>query len=1097
MQIERASNNIAELLRERALANANKFALRTADTELTFAETYQRVCALALALKEYGVSKGDVVALSLPDPLEHFVAFMSVVHQGAVVFSLSQSMPTLLKQTLLEQTGAKFLLYSQEDEAAEFTTQFLSSIDVSKVDTKARTDCPAPVVVCDDDPWHVAHGSGSTGAPKLLTKTHKQQRARFEKAKDWIPITAEDTFLSLSSIHFSASKGMALQAWGVGACVYLSEPGKLDFAKEVESGAITAIYGTPYHVQMLLQRTSKSSTRLYEKLNALMLTSAPVPMSMRADIQTYLTDRLYVLWGTNEASICSVTSLDSVFVTNQTVGHMLPWVTIQIVDDNDNELEVGQAGHIRIKTDALIDGYQGDDASTRETFKDGWFYPKDIGHLTKDGQLIYHGRSDHMMMVGGVNVNPRQVENILLKDPDIYDAHVTSIEHPSAGESPVALLVPATSSALDLKKIVANVRSEIGAHSLHFAASLDELPRTDQGKLPQKDVDRLTHYLFAHALNPNRQAPSTVSLSFAAPSEPIRDDRLSSWIHLLAPQHDLTLLSPHVKGVTNTAENWLAHSVSVLHVLLHLLQVPLFDRILSKRCSPSSDERNKWLAELIAPPADLVPPVILRQLMPLAFKLAHIFNETDPYDMKLRNAVYLEVVERVIKRFPEGLSRGRSSFQIMMKARELGVRTRVLPQGIIHLGWGKNSRLFDRSGTIDDSNIGSQYCSNKLSSAQLLALAGLPAPTHIPVRTVEEAKKASRKIKYPLVVKPADRERGEGVTTDVKPDTLATAFETAQKASKTGVVLVEQQVPGVCHRLFIAYGKLLYAVKRLPMGVYADGERTIGEIVSDARYQDQSRAPWNRDKMPTLDPLAIKTMGRLGFKKTSIPEREAFIPLRPIESTKWGGVDEDVTQVIHPDNIQIAVQACQLLGLSVAGIDIISTDISASWVTSGAVINEVNQAPLLGGGEISKSYLSEYLHRCLPNLGQIPIHIFVGGSGALRMATAYFDSRSESATGIFLLEGSRVRSQAGHELNITTDSLLENLQAVALRPDLSELIICVQTPKCLREVQALNAITSCTFAEGEDLSSLYASTTIDDSETQTLLDALLDKKIAG
>ena len=63
---------------------------------------------------------------------------------------------------------------------------------------------------------------------------------------------------------------------------------------------------------------------------------------------------------------------------------------------------------------------------------------------------------------------------------------VTSIEHPSAGESPVALLVPATSSALDLKKIVENVRSEINAHSLHFAASLDELPRTDQGKLPQR-----------------------------------------------------------------------------------------------------------------------------------------------------------------------------------------------------------------------------------------------------------------------------------------------------------------------------------------------------------------------------------------------------------------------------------------------------------------------------------------------------------------------------------------------------------------------------------------------------------------------------------
>ena len=845
MQTERASNNIAELLRERSLADADSFALRTAKTELTFAEVYKKVAALALELKEYGVSKGDVVALSLQDPLEHFIAFMSVVHQGAVTLSLSQSTSTLLQRTLLEQTDTKFVLYSQEDETPELRTQRLISINLGKLETDALTDFPTPVAVSDDDPWQIAHGSGSTGAPKLLIKTHRQQRVRFEKAKDWLPITSDDTFLSLSSIHFSASKGFALQAWGVGACVYLGEPGQLDFSKEVDTGSVTAIYGTPQHMQMLLKLASRSPTRPFEKLNALILTSAPVPMSMRADIKNYLTDKLYVVWGTNEASVCSVTSLDSVFVTDQTVGRILPWVTIQIVDDNDNELKLGQSGNIRIKTDALIDGYQGDDAATRATFKDGWFYPKDIAHLTEDGQLIFHGRSDHMMIVGGVNVHPLQVENILLKDPDIYDAHVTSIDHPSAGESPLALLVPATARVLDLEKIVENVRSEIGAHSLHFAACLDELPRTEQGKLPKKEVDRLIQYLFKNPFQSASRKSKNISFSFIAEIKASEQERLRQWIDFLATPHT-RLLNGEDEAQdqnSNAGRRWLKLVISLTHLLLHLIKAPVSERILINRCFPDDADQNKWKGEIVPPSTDLVPQAALRKVMRVAFNLASALTRMEPTDPKHKDAAYKEIFEKVVQQFPNGVTSGLSSFEVAMKAQHLGIRTKILPKSMIQLGWGRNSRVFDRSGIVGDSYIGAKYSGDKFDTARVLRLAGLPTPTHLPASSLEEAQKAAKLVTYPLVIKPADGERGEGVTTNVTSGTLETAFASARKYSKSQTVLVEKQVIGICHRIFIAGGKLLYAVKRLPIGVYTDGESSIAELVEASYKESQLLAP--------------------------------------------------------------------------------------------------------------------------------------------------------------------------------------------------------------------------------------------------------------
>lgn len=129
------------------------------------------------------------------------------------------------------------------------------------------------------------------------------------------------------------------------------------------------------------------------------------------------------------------------------------------------------------------------------------------------------------------------------------------------------------------------------------------------------------------------------------------------------------------------------------------------------------------------------------------------------------------------------------------------------------------------------------------TTANVLRVAGLPAPIHGLVTAESDAISAAKKIGYPVVIKPSDRDRGEGVTVDVSDEAgLQLAFAHAKESSRSKQVIVERQVAGVCHRLFVANDKLLYAVKRHPMSVTGDAQHTIQELV-DAEVANQANKP--------------------------------------------------------------------------------------------------------------------------------------------------------------------------------------------------------------------------------------------------------------
>lgn len=227
------------------------------------------------------------------------------------------------------------------------------------------------------------------------------------------------------------------------------------------------------------------------------------------------------------------------------------------------------------------------------------------------------------------------------------------------------------------------------------------------------------------------------------------------------------------------------------------------------------------------------------------------------------------------------------------------------------------------------------------------------------------------------------------------------------------------------------------------MGVYGDGISSISELVQSARAEQVKLPPWMRSGASSLHPLPLEFLHQQGLSPTDVPRAGKFVALRRIESTAWVGVDEDVTLTVHPDNVSAAIRAVQLLGLEVAGVDLISTDITQAWHSNGAVINEVNYAPLLGGAEISRSHIATYLSRILKNQGRIPIKTIKGGQHAWAQGLVQQQRLIAMGESAFLTDHQHTLDPHGNTYPMASKNLHERVQGLLMNHEVGALVIVV------------------------------------------------------
>lgn len=536
------------------------------------------------------------------------------------------------------------------------------------------------------------------------------------------------------------------------------------------------------------------------------------------------------------------------------------------------------------------------------------------------------------------------------------------------------------------------------------------------------------------------------NLSFMVPANP-------DMIHLDTWLSEVFELSPPEQNTGNqgscveTARQWLQRCLLLSKELMQAGRMPIFSAAQIISCfakEQKSDDGTLWQAVISLPRLENIHLSSYTLAFNTSFRLCRQLATSAITDEQL-HSVFNLLQQQVIKPLQRIVTAGKSTIPLLRAAYDKGIPIIHLGLGVYQLGWGCKARHFDRSTSDRDSALGVKLAQNKVVCARLLRQAGFPCPEHELVDNLAAANNAAQKLGWPVVTKPSSLDRGEGVSVDiVDATTLAQGINYAQQAGKNKNVLVERQVDGYCHRLFIVDETLLYGIKRMPLSICADGIHSIAEIIAIEKKQRQKQPPWKRTSPVQLDDLARAALARAGYHEESIPPAGVNIELRRIESTQWGGTFEDVTGHIHPANIGIALDAAKLFNLQIAGIDIITTDISLPWYENGAIINEVNFSPLLGGNELSRHYLPQYLRQLVPNQGRIPVELFVGNNNAWQAGVERLQQLTASGIAAYLTGATKTLKPDGTELVIPLNNTYQRTRALLLRRDVAALILVIQ-----------------------------------------------------
>ncbi len=397
-----------------------------------------------------------------------------------------------------------------------------------------------------------------------------------------------------------------------------------------------------------------------------------------------------------------------------------------------------------------------------------------------------------------------------------------------------------------------------------------------------------------------------------------------------------------IRRMTEGEGTWMGHVME--HVAIELQVVAGLDVTFGKTRSTGEPGRYNMVYEYhqreVGLEAGRLALQLLLHLLPDALK-QQLDGEIDPaFDWEEERDAFIRYAQR------RELGPSTASLVKAAQARDIPW-IRLNKYSLIQFGHGKYQKRIQATITSETRHIAVEIASDKEDTHNLMSDLGLPVPRQEMVYTEEEAVRAARRIGFPVVVKPLNANHGRGVSINLTgEDEVVTAFAVAQSHGSSSAVLVESFVTGFDHRMLVIGGKLVAVAKRVPGHVVGDGRHTIEELVEIVN--SDPRRGIGHEKVLTriqFDLQAERLMEHKGYTRQSVLPEGEILYLRSTANLSTGGTAIDLTDVVHPDNRQMAERAIRAVGLDVGGVDFLTDDITQSYKDVGGAIVEVNAAP--------------------------------------------------------------------------------------------------------------------------------------------------------
>jgi acyl-CoA synthetase (AMP-forming)/AMP-acid ligase II len=502
------NSTVSSLLRTHAAGRPDDEALRFGDVRRTWSELDERVRRLASALRAEGIGPGDRVAvldLNHPSCLELSLACARIGAANAVVnFRLAP--PEILY--VIDDAQARLLLVGPEfaAAAAQLRDRMGSVRRVLQVGGEAD-EYEAFLAAGDPDPepYDAAPGecfvqlytSGTTGFPKGAMLTHGAMLAHAAHVTADFGLTPSDVVQVAMPLFHVGGTSYAFVALAQGARIVMARmPDPAALLDMVAAERITHTFWVPALMGAMTQ-VPGAADRDYSSMRAISYGASPMPLPvMRASLELF-GPRLHQVYGMTEA--CGVvSSLGPEDHTDPAVAHRLvsagkpiTGVEIEVRDPATGDpVPTGEPGEIWVRTDQLMSGYwRKPDATASAVTADGWLRSGDGGHVDADGYVYVTDRIKDMIVSGGENVYPAEIERVLAEHPTVGDVAVIGVPDERWGEVPKACVVAAPGATVDADGLLAHARAHLASFKVPKSVDvLEELPRNPTGKILKKDL---------------------------------------------------------------------------------------------------------------------------------------------------------------------------------------------------------------------------------------------------------------------------------------------------------------------------------------------------------------------------------------------------------------------------------------------------------------------------------------------------------------------------------------------------------------------------------------------------------------------------------
>lgn len=498
---------LASIFRIHAAGRPDATALVDADRRLTYAEVDQRIDRVASALRRRGIGRGAPVLIVLHNRIE-FIEMQAVITRigGAAVSASWRSTADELAY-LASHSGARAIVIEAElaptilalkDRLGELATNIVTV--GGRVDGLASYDELADHTPVDDardsaeEGAVVIYTSGTTGKPKgAVRKFGREGQLAYFELLTQLPMRTDDRHLVVCPLYHSTAFAFATMTLLVGGMVRVEQrfdPAR--FLALIASERITTTAVVPTMLHRVLQTPSELREGVDTRsLRAVFSGGAPLNGTLARAFIAEFGHVLYNFYGATETGINTIATPDELVRAPGTIGHLVPGNEIRILDEQGREVPDGTTGELFVRNDMLVT-YHRDDDATRASMRDGFFSVGDLAHRDREGLFHIDGRKRDMLISGGVNVYPAEVEEVLATHPAVAEVAVIGVPDVDLGERVRACVSVRPGMRLDAAELIAFARQHLSGPKIPRDVTFhDELPKNPTGKVLKRELRAL------------------------------------------------------------------------------------------------------------------------------------------------------------------------------------------------------------------------------------------------------------------------------------------------------------------------------------------------------------------------------------------------------------------------------------------------------------------------------------------------------------------------------------------------------------------------------------------------------------------------------